>query len=215
MKKDEIERITANVDESTRKLNSLESQIQLYTRKLNTIDTNSMTIGNRVANAIRDLPVIDFLNPYLKINQIIIPDITDDMNFVQMPKVDRCTTCHLGIDKPGFENAPQPHTTHPKLDLFLASASAHSMEDFGCTSCHAGRGRGTDFVTAAHTPSAPEQEKEWKEKHDWEVMHHWLQPMLPSEYSQAGCFKCHGDNMPVAGAETLTLGMATFEKAGC
>ena len=215
LKKDEIERITANVDESTRKLNSLESQIQLYARKLNTIDPNSMTIGNRVANAIRDLPVIDFLNPYLKINQIIIPDITDDMNFVQMPKVDRCTTCHLGIDKPGFENAPQPHTTHPKLDLFLASASAHSIEDFGCTSCHAGRGRGTDFVTAAHTPSSPEQEKEWKEKYNWHKMHHWETPMYPTQYSEAGCLKCHSSQAYIDGSEDLNLGLALFEKASC
>ncbi|MBF88171.1 MAG: hypothetical protein CMG75_00665 [Candidatus Marinimicrobia bacterium] len=215
LKKDEIERITANVDESTRKLNSLESQIQLYARKLNTIDPNSMTIGNRVANAIRDLPVIDFLNPYLKINQIIIPDITDDMNFVQMPKVDRCTTCHLGIDKPGFENAPQPHTTHPKLDIFLASASAHSIEDFGCTSCHAGRGRGTDFVTAAHTPSSPEQEKEWKEKYNWHKMHHWETPMYPTQYSEAGCLKCHSSQAYIDGSEDLNLGLALFEKASC
>ena len=81
LKKNDIEKITAAVDESSKKLNSLERQIRVYTRKLNTIDTGSMTIGNRVANAIRDLPVIDFLNPYLKINQIIIPDITASVAF--------------------------------------------------------------------------------------------------------------------------------------
>ncbi len=215
LKKNDIEKITAAVDESSKKLNSLERQIRVYARKLNTIDTGSMTIGNRVANAVRDLPVIDFLNPYLKINQIIIPDITDDMNFVQMPKVDRCTTCHLGVDKPGFENAPQPHTTHPKLDLFLASSSSHPMEDFGCTSCHAGRGRGTDFVTAAHTPSSHEQEEEWKEKYNWHEMHYWETPMYPTQYSEAGCLKCHSSQASIDGSDDLNLGLALFEKASC
>ena len=214
-KKKEIGTMTSAVDEAKKTVSALERQIEVYSRKLTTIDIGSMTIGNRMANAVRDLPVIDFMNPYLKIDQIIIPDITDDMNIVQMPKVDRCTTCHLGIDKPGFEDAPQPYTTHPNLDLFLASASSHPMEDFGCTSCHAGRGRGTDFVTAAHTPSSHEQEEEWVEKYHWHEMHHWETPMYPTQYTEAGCLKCHSSEPFIPGADDLNIGLTLFEKASC
>ncbi|MEE2876373.1 MAG: c-type cytochrome [Candidatus Neomarinimicrobiota bacterium] len=214
-KKKEIGAMTSALDVAEKTVSSLERQVEVYSRKLTTIDPGSMTIGNRVATAVRDLPVIDFMNPYLKINQIIIPDITDDMNFVQMPKVDRCTTCHLGIDKPGFEDAPQPYTTHPDLDLFLTSSSAHPMEEYGCTSCHAGRGRGTDFVTASHSPSSHEQEEEWVEKYNWNEMHHWETPMYPSQYTEAGCLKCHSSQPYISGAGDLNVGLALFEKLSC
>ena len=81
------------------------------------------------------------------------------MIFSGTPKVDRCTTCHLGIDKKGFESAPQPFTTHPNLELYLQGP--HPVESVGCTVCHQGRGRATGFVSAVHTPAHHEQEKDW------------------------------------------------------
>ena len=89
------------------------------------------------------------------------------------------------------------------------------MSEYGCTTCHAGRGRGTDFTSSGHMPQDEDQGKDWEEKYNWEALHYWEDKMLPAQYTEAGCFKCHGDNMPVVGAETLTLGLATFEKAGC
>ena len=98
-------------------------QKNLYDRKLKTVDPNSMTLPNKIANFIRDLPILDLSNPYYKINQVIIPDIKENMIFAEVSRVDRCMTCHLGIDKKGYEDAPQPYTTHPNLDLYVSSAS--------------------------------------------------------------------------------------------
>ncbi len=54
---------------------------------------------------------------------------------------------------PGYpEKIKQPYVSHPRLDLFVASGSKHPMERFGCTGCHLGRGRATDFVTTVHVP---------------------------------------------------------------
>ena len=64
-------------------------------------------------------------------------------------------------------------------------------------------------------PKNEEHAKLWKEKYNWEALHYWGNKMLPTQYTEAGCFKCHSDNMPIKGAETLSLGMSTFEKAGC
>ena len=167
--------------------------MNIVDNKLKKIDRNRMTLANQVGDVVRDLPILDFLDPYYKINQVVVRDVKYDVNFAAVPKVDRCTSCHLGIDNPDFADVPQPYTTHPNLDLYITSASPHPMDNFGCTSCHAGRGRGTSFVSSTHTPNTPEDKERWKDEYDWEKMHHWLQPMLPTRYTQASCFKCHSN----------------------
>ena len=196
-------------------LYSIDSEKQLLERQLSKLDPEAMTFANKIANIVRDVPVIDFIDPYYEVKQVVVNDLEDDLVYMGMPKVDRCITCHVGIDKKGYEDAPQPYTTHPRLDEFVGGSSPHPSMDYGCTSCHAGRGRGTDFTSAGHMPKNEEQAKLWKKKYNWEALHYWGNKMLPTQYTEAGCFKCHSDNMPIKGAETLSLGMSTFEKAGC
>ena len=158
-------------------------------------------LSNKIGDIVRDLPIIDFLAPYYKVEQVVLPEVKYNVNFAEVPEVDRCTSCHLGIMNSDYIDAPQPYTTHPNLDLYLSSSSPHSFEKFGCTSCHAGRGRGTNFTSATHTPSSPEQKAEWEEKYHWHEMHHWLKPMLPTKYTEAGCFKCHNNQTYIEGAD--------------
>ena len=112
--------------------------------------------------ALRNSPFIDFLDPTIKIRQYVVANVTDDRYFQQVPKIDRCTTCHVFMDKPGFEDQPNPYKTHPKLDtLALGPNSAHPIKDFGCTSCHGGVGdRVNDFNAPAHIPQNAAQAKE-------------------------------------------------------
>ncbi len=210
-----LQSFTEEIRNYERSSKNLAKQVELLERKLAKIDSKRMTTANRIADKIRDLPVIDLANPNYKIKQIVLKDITDDVNFLRVPKVDRCITCHLGIDNPDFKDAPQPFRTHPNLEMFVAGNSAHPMEEFGCTTCHGGRGRGTDFVSSAHTPSSEAQAKEWEEKYHWHHLHLWQQPMLPKQYVEAGCFKCHANETPVKGAEKLSLGLNLIERAGC
>ena len=83
-------------------------------------------------------------------------------------RVDRCTTCHIGIDDPRFDGADQPLRTHPKIP-------GHKFETFGCTICHDGQGRAVE-AKAAH-----------------EGGEDWPWPMLPKEAIQANCVQCHGE----------------------
>jgi mono/diheme cytochrome c family protein len=52
----------------------------------------------------RALPIIDgFASPY-RIQQISLPDLTIEYgSFKDVPRYDRCTTCHLGIERPTFD----------------------------------------------------------------------------------------------------------------
>ncbi len=212
-------RIVAAFFEDSKKLEkeraTFAKKLNLIQRKLVSIDPVSMNFANQLADKIRDLPVIDYMNPYYRIKQTVVEGITEDVNFMRVQKVDRCETCHLGMQKPDFANDKNPFKAHPKPDLFLSSDSPHPVEEFACTACHQGRGRGTNFVSTAHTPSTEMQQKEWEKNHHWHAIHHWDTPMFPKQYVEAGCFKCHSNEVTLKGAEKLTLGLRLIEQAGC
>ena len=73
-------------------------------------------------------PLLDFLAPTIKIQQLILPNIVDDVNFKTVAKMDRCMTCHLSIDRKGYEKYPQPFTTHPNLSTYLGGDSPHPID---------------------------------------------------------------------------------------
>jgi mono/diheme cytochrome c family protein/predicted nucleic acid-binding Zn-ribbon protein len=165
---------------------------------------------------VRNMPVLDLANPSLKVNQILPANLTDDVVFTGTPKVDRCTTCHLGIDKKGYEKAPQPYTTHPNLELFVSGP--HPIDRIGCTACHQGRGRATGFVNAVHTPSTAEQEKAWgKYTHSdtYHRLHYWDLPMMAKGQTEAQCVKCHQGMVDVPKADRLNTGTLLVERYGC
>src|SRR5262249_34837930 len=163
----------------------------------------------------RNAPVFDFMNRSEKINQIILPNLLNEQPFKTVPKVDRCTTCHLGIDQKGFENQPQPFKTHPNMDLYLGSNSPHPTEQFGCTTCHGGLDRSVDFQTAGHTPRNEEQKKAWEKKYHWETEHFLETPMLAMNNIEAGCFKCHNAGGEVPRAAALDNGRDLIRIYGC
>jgi mono/diheme cytochrome c family protein len=163
----------------------------------------------------RNAPLLDFMAPTIKVQQIILPNVVDDVNFIRVPKMDRCQTCHLAIDKKGYEKYPQPFTTHPDLATFLGGSSAHPIDKVGCTVCHEGMGQSVNFRDAAHMPANEKQKEEWEQKYHWEEPHLWDYPMLPKGMTEASCAKCHKQQVFVPKAERLNVAYATYERAGC
>jgi cytochrome c peroxidase len=53
----------------------------------------------------RKLPILDAFESPTKIKQIWLPDLTIDYSFKEVPRYDRCTTCHLGIDQADKDRA--------------------------------------------------------------------------------------------------------------
>ena len=213
--KSQERKIRKYIDEIKNSLTTLTRESSLLKRRLTKVDPEAMSFANKIGNIVRDLPILDFIDPYYEVKQVVVNGLDEDLVYMGMPKVDRCMTCHVGIDKAGFEDAPQPYKTHPKLDFMVGPSSAHPLSEFGCTSCHGGRGRGTKFYTTAHSPNDQETAHRWEKELGWEPMHYWGNPMLPKRYTEAGCYKCHSGNMPLKEAETLSLGLSVFEKAGC
>ena len=51
---------------------------------------------------LRSLPGIDIMPP-TKIQQLSLPELTINYNFKEVPRYDRCGTCHQGIDRIGYD----------------------------------------------------------------------------------------------------------------
>lgn len=104
---------------------------------------------------------------------------------------------------------------HSNLDLYLSSKSPHSIDNFGCTVCHEGKGHATEFNRVFHTPRNKAQEEEWKKKHGWHEVHYWDDPQLPLQSVSASCAKCHDKQPKIAGADLYNEGRRIVELNGC
>jgi mono/diheme cytochrome c family protein len=166
--------------------------------------------------AVRNAPFVDYLDPTLKIKQIVLDDITDDRYFRSVPKVDRCITCHAFIDQTGYEKQLNPFKTHPRLDLILGKNSPHPMKKIGCTTCHGGEGhRVNDFKSIAHTPKDAEQAAKWSKQYGWKPPHNIAQPMLKTQHTEGSCLKCHTGVESIPGGTIVNEGRRNIEKFGC
>lgn len=119
-------------------------------------------------------------------------------------RVDRCTTCHLGVTWAGMDDAPAPYASHPAEIL-----AQHPIERFGCTYCHGGQGPATELPDA----------------HGWVA--HWEEPLLdsqlaasygvddPAAFLEIRCNACHRYDRELAGAPHINRAKAIIDRRGC
>ncbi len=117
-----------------------------------------------------------------EIKQLYLPDLG---------RIDRCTTCHLGVTDSAFRNAPEPFREHALL------LDSHPPDKFGCTICHGGEGRGTTVDSAHGTSSQGKR-------------------LLKAEYLQAACYMCHGERtLPPRVTASVGSGKQVMNKYMC
>src|SRR2546425_792135 len=209
-------KLQAETGKYTGRVAALRKQIDdMYTEQRRLQTRLNVIAPSLSKTLLRDAPMTDFMAPTLKVQQVVLPNVVDDVNFTRVPKMDRCTTCHLSIDRKGYEKYPQPYRTHPNLNVYLGSDSPHALNRIGCTMCHEGMGQSVTFRDSAHTPRDEKQAHEWEKNHHWEQTHFWDYPMLPLGMTEASCAKCHRQEVFVPNANALTLAYSTFERAGC
>ncbi|MFQ5677510.1 MAG: c-type cytochrome, partial [bacterium] len=125
----------------------------------------------------------------VKIKQIILKDFGH---------VDRCITCHNGLEDPRMSDQAPPHAAHSGDYL-----KKHPIEKFGCSVCHGGQ----DRALTIRNVFAKEEGV------------HWENPVIPLEFVQSSCGKCHlavfDRNQTLPGAEVLMKGRKIFYREGC
>ncbi len=128
-----------------------------------------------------------------QIKQIVVPDLG---------AVDRCGTCHLAIERPGFAGpgVKEPFRTHPDLDTLLGHN--HPPEKFGCTICHRGEGPQTKGIGGRpfdHGRNDP----------------YWDRPMLRPPFTESSCGPCHNEEWELKAAPALNRGKQVFADLAC
>ncbi len=204
--------LTSQRDAAQKKIDDLNAGVDRLQKKLQKVAPRGFM---RVAIDLLNAPVLDFVAPTLRIQQVVLDQNPIDIHFTRIPRADRCQTCHLAVDKAGYEDAEEPFRTHPHLDLFAGGSSAHPVDRFGCTPCHRGRDRAVEFNYATHMPDGTAQREDWGKKYGWERDHYWEQPMLARSRIEAGCLKCHQNVVSVPKAPRLNRGLELLDRVGC
>ncbi len=138
----------------------------------------------------------------LALKQVMIKDLG---------RVDRCITCHVGIDDPNMTKQAvtdagadfKVFAQHPDFETLMGK---HPVDTFACTTCHQGQGLAT---TAADAHG---------------FVHKWDFPMLGNnhkdemtKYAQASCATCHTNptDWEKIGANKLAMGREIVNDNGC
>jgi mono/diheme cytochrome c family protein len=173
--------------------------------------TSLLTIGFLVAAALRENFLAQWYQVQGEYRQHLLARATDERgrellrNFrrelkqVSVPAlgaVDRCVSCHNGIDDPRMTDVPRPHRVHPGDIL-----KNHPVDLYGCTVCHQGQGAATNFFDAKADDVA------------------WDYPLLSKELTQSSCAACHDVSKLNAIAPQqvglLTEGLRLYQEKSC
>jgi cytochrome c551/c552 len=101
-------------------------------------------------------------------------------------------------------DVPEPYKVHPNF-------TQHNFNVLGCAVCHEGQSTATT-VHAAHVMHNLEERFG-----PYDAQHiGWERPLLPLEYVEASCQKCHDVTKgPIPGAEHLNSGWQLAQEKGC
>jgi cytochrome c2 len=197
--------------------NAADKHLAELNAALTGLETRLASLDKDLSYFTLNAPLMDFLQPSLKIEQVMLPGLYHDINFTTTDRVDRCMTCHQAANRAGYDGTewPEPYRTHPRPELFVNDGSPHPYNQFGCTVCHAGLDRATDFARAGHTPAGDEQAADWVSKHGWKKQKFLETPIYPVGYEESGCLTCHADNVWTPGSHVVDVGRKLVNKMGC
>ena len=186
---------------------------------------------------LRSLPGIDIMPP-TKIQQISLPELTINYNFKEVPRYDRCTTCHQGIDRLGYDKDADGK---PMTEVFASHPHPDRRRDDDRPQGQGGHGgplprrqrpapdqqlRLHDLprrpgvgdrlhLRLAHAQRRSSRQRSGKKKYHWHAIHHWDYPMLPKRFLESSCLKCHHEVTDVPQAKKLQAGYQRIVKYGC
>ncbi len=198
-------------------LDGAQARLAALEKGVDSLSSRIAVLDKRLDYFVLNAPLADFIEPDLRVEQVMVPGLFQNINFTTVDRVDRCVTCHVASNRLGFEGErwEVPFRTHPRPDLFVLPSSAHPYSTFGCSSCHGGLDRATDFARVGHSPTSPEQKKTWEKEWGWSKQKYLETPIYPANYSEAGCVTCHAANVWTPESSVQDTGRELMSRMGC
>lgn len=135
----------------------------------------------------------------------LIPSGVQQIWVPELDRVDRCVTCHQGIEWRGLEDIEQPWTTHPRPEIF----EHHPIESFGCTSCHGGQGFALTEIEA-HGFS-----EHWEQPLLSDIAASDYDPRNPPPLHEIQCNLCHRYQRSTPGMPYINHAKELVRAKGC
>ncbi|MCR4290948.1 MAG: c-type cytochrome [Candidatus Scalindua sp.] len=176
---EKIERLDEKRAKLQKKLDGLTSEVVRYTKDMESHESS-------IHKYKKVMEGLSSKRPQLQVYQV---------RFDELNEVDRCMSCHVGINKKRNVSEEQPYAAHPRRDVYLGN---HPPEKFGCVLCHEGQARATTSAEKAHGE-----------------VEYWLKPMYRGKVAQSSCIKCHDKAERLEGGEEIWKGVKLFEELDC
>ncbi len=184
---------------ATRRAKRTESEAKLEALQegVDTAEKRIATLSKNIDYFLLNAPLMDFVAPTLKVEQVILPGLYHNINFTKIDRVDRCMTCHVAASRTGFEDDPTKEgvegaAAHPPaarpvrwrhLAAPLRQLRLHHLPR---------RSRPRHRVLARRPqPGNAEQKTQWEKTYGWQRQQFLDNPILPPGMAYAGCVTCH------------------------
>src|SRR5256714_2131682 len=96
--------LTADVDALNKQKTKLSADAEALRKKLASLQPRGLLAN--LSNQVRETPLLQFINPATKVQQVVLPDIRASLGGVkEVETIDRCITCHVNINKKEFSEA--------------------------------------------------------------------------------------------------------------
>ncbi|HVT88720.1 MAG TPA: c-type cytochrome [Tepidisphaeraceae bacterium] len=104
--RDKLDQQTAQLDALKKERTKLGGDYDALQKRAVAIDPGRQGgvngIFGRVSRIVRDAPLMGFVNPAERVQQIVLPEVQTDVAFMKITTIDRCTTCHVNIGKKDY-----------------------------------------------------------------------------------------------------------------
>lgn len=188
----EVQQLKMEWDEAEEKKNQIENRLGRRRAVLDSLKAEMAKLRAPIQDLTDKLDRIE--DRKIEIEQFVLADFVRGNFESYLDQVDRCTSCHLNADKSGYDDYPTPYKTHPNRDLLL---KIHPVNRFGCTPCHEGQGEALRLPYAhGNVPF-------------------WEHPLHTDGFLEAGCNKCHSNEMKIEHAPRLTKAKRMVFDLGC
>lgn len=218
-------------------LDALKNEISAYDDKVAGLQKQIETLQKPLADARAKVENIDF-RP-IEIRQVVVEDFGKGGN-INWGRVDRCMTCHAGVDKPGLEDVAKSFKlTVVKDDAALAELIKQKPElkDFAVTErrkAHLQKMYGTHPRTQELLTKHPVEQfgcttchggdgrsvniagKAFGHGDKAHAFHeHGVERLLRGPQMQSNCLACHSGQINLDSAKDLSEGLELFVQLGC